>query len=156
MINFLETFSKSLSNYIQKAKSKRGYKCPVHDPYKIVVEFGFMYFGTQKHLGIDLEAPKGTPIYAAKAGKVLGVWTAPDTGSISIVIVHDDGYETEYAHLIEMPDFQPGDFVDTNTIIGKMGDTGSPGRVHLHFGIRKWVEERKDFDFFNPKRFIKF
>jgi len=97
------------------------------------------------HAGVDIAAPKGTPVYASFEGRVVDLLNAPDSTTsygTYIVIEHPNGFKTRYAHLSAITsNLKIGDFVTTNQEIGKVGNTGSvrpsPGGdgSHLHFEI---------------------
>lgn len=93
--------------------------------------------GIHGHNGIDIAAPNGTPIYAAAEGKVLiakdGGWNGA-YGSY-IVIKHDNGTQTLYAHLSAV-NISAGQSVARGQIIGRVGSTGRSTGNHLHFEVR--------------------
>jgi len=95
------------------------------------------YFG-RGHLGIDLYAQRGTPIYAADAGYVSAVRYTCDTWWCGygrwVVIDHGNGLQTLYAHLASAT-VQPGDTVARGQQIGTCGDVGKATGPHLHFEV---------------------
>ena len=86
------------------------------------------------HTGIDIAAPYGTEIYAAKAGKVI-VSTYDSSYGNYVVIDHGGGKTTRYAHMSSRI-AKVGDNVKQGQIIGKVGATGSATGYHLHFETR--------------------
>ena len=86
------------------------------------------------HYGIDIAAPYGTEIYAAKAGKVI-VSTYDHSYGNYVVIDHGGGKTTRYAHMSTRI-AKVGDSVKQGQIIGKVGATGSATGYHLHFETR--------------------
>jgi murein DD-endopeptidase MepM/ murein hydrolase activator NlpD len=86
------------------------------------------------HLGIDIAAGTGTPIYAADGGYV--VLSGRDTWGYGnqVVIDHGNGFLTRYAHLHKIL-VQAGQSVKKNQKIGLMGSTGRSTGPHLHFEI---------------------
>jgi len=97
------------------------------------------YFGSPRgggtyHSGIDLGAPTGTPIAAAASGQVVLVSAGGGYGNY-VVIRHDDGTETLYAHLSEIWVAQ-GQWVGQGESIGAVGATGWATGPHLHFEVR--------------------
>lgn len=86
------------------------------------------------HNGVDLSAPSGTPIYAARSGKVYyrGWW---GTGGNTIMINHQDGYISRYLHM-ESFAVADGEWVAQGQIIGYCGSTGGSTGPHLHFEIQ--------------------
>lgn len=108
-------------------------------PGRLTSEFGMRrdpYTGRRAfHSGIDLAAPRGTPIHPFRPGVV--TFSGWQTGYGRIVVVrHDNGVESAYAHNAENL-VRVGDRVDRNTVIGKVGATGRATGPHLHFEIRK-------------------
>lgn len=93
--------------------------------------------GVHGHNGIDIAAAYGTPIIAAAEGQVVlsksGAWNG-GYGNY-IVIKHNNGMQTLYAHLSQTL-VSSGDFVTKGQTIGKMGSTGQSTGVHLHFEVR--------------------
>nr|WP_255729850.1 M23 family metallopeptidase [Epibacterium sp. Ofav1-8] len=99
------------------------------------------------HNGVDWAAPEGTPVYAARAGKIR---LAGDSGSYGtlVAIDHGDGLETRYAHLQRLADgMAPGVQVAAGDQIGFVGSTGRSTGPHLHFEL--WVDGRPT----DPARF---
>lgn len=86
---------------------------------------------------VDFGAPTGTPILAAASGTVI---VAKGTGAYNggfgnfIVIAHEGGVKTLYAHLSKVQ-VTVGDSVDQGERIGLMGNTGKSTGPHLHFEI---------------------
>ncbi len=86
------------------------------------------------HTGIDLAAPKGTPIYATGDGVIKKADWESGYGKI-IIINHGFGYETWYAHLNDY-DVRVGQKVKRGEVIGKVGNTGKSTGPHLHYEVR--------------------
>ncbi len=101
-------------------------------------EFGDKRRGGRLHLGIDLQAPIGTPVMAAKSGHAFIGKKGIGMGK-HIIIKHPDGTKTIYGHLskIFVMNNQP---VKRGDIIGEVGKTGNARNPcmlpHLHFEIR--------------------
>lgn len=104
------------------------------------------YFGPRKkpngqasfHKGIDMAALKGTRVKAAASGVVEQAYEDKGYGK-TIVIVHDNGYKTRYAHLDRMIAAQ-GQRVTRGQLIGEVGATGNVRTTgkdpsHLHFEV---------------------
>ena len=99
------------------------------------------------HSGLDLAAAGGTPIYAAKDGKVVTSITSVTTGCGScsslgcgnyVVIQHDDGIKTKYCHMqYGSVLVKKGDMVSQGQQIGSVGTTGHSTGNHLHFTVTK-------------------
>ena len=85
------------------------------------------------HTGVDLVA-KYVPLRASKAGVVTFAGNMSGYGKI-IIIRHDNGYETRYAHL-SVISTNVGEHVNKGDLIGKTGNSGRTTGAHLHFEIR--------------------
>ena len=86
------------------------------------------------HTGVDLVA-KYVPLRAAKSGVVTFAGNMSGYGKI-IIIRHDNGYETRYAHL-SVISTNVGEYVNQGDLIGKTGNSGRTTGAHLHFEIRQ-------------------
>lgn len=90
---------------------------------------------SSSHLGIDIAAGVGTPIYAADSGTVVYAgWNDSGYGNL-VAIDHNNGYKTIYAHLDSIG-VRCGDQVYQGDFIGFSGSTGKSTGGHLHFEIR--------------------
>ncbi|MGE0399512.1 MAG: peptidoglycan DD-metalloendopeptidase family protein [Kofleriaceae bacterium] len=87
------------------------------------------------HPGFDLAAPTGTQVGAARGGEVVHAGPAGTYGNL-VILRHEDGFETRYAHLSEVH-VKKGDQVQTGQDVGAVGSTGHSTGPHLHFEIRK-------------------
>lgn len=90
------------------------------------------------HLGIDIGAAMGSPIYAAADGKVVLIQTAKQSGNPGNYtrILHDNGMITEYMHQSKFAaNLKYGMRVKKGDIIGYVGNTGASYGAHLHFGV---------------------
>ncbi len=119
---------------------------------KVISEFG-PYKNTEFDIvnfrsGIDIEADMGEPIRAVKFGKVLFSNWFKGYGNL-IIIDHGDSYYTLYAHARELYKTE-GDRVETDEVIGTVGDTGTMDGAKLHFEVRhhgnpidpiKWLKQ---------------
>ena len=85
------------------------------------------------HQGVDLAAPKGTPIYASRAGIVTRAAYSGSAGYF-VAINHGDGYSSIYMHMTTYV-VSPGNAVSGGQLIGYVGNTGIATGNHLHFGI---------------------
>lgn len=100
------------------------------------------------HQGLDLGLKTGDPIYATFDGKVRISKAAGDYGNL-VVIRHNNGLETYYAHLSQR-DVEVGDWVVAGQQIGLGGSTGRSTGPHLHFEVRYKGQS------FDPERIIDF
>ena len=87
------------------------------------------------HTGLDIAAPKGTPIKAAAAGTVTFAGTKGSYGKM-VIISHADGVETYYAHCSTLK-VSAGAKVSQGQVIAEVGSTGNSTGNHLHLEIRK-------------------
>jgi murein DD-endopeptidase MepM/ murein hydrolase activator NlpD len=87
------------------------------------------------HAGVDRAAATGTPIVAAAAGTVASAGSVYGGYGISVLIQHDGGISTHYAHLSATP-VRPGERVAAGQPIGAEGSTGRSTGPHLHFEVR--------------------
>ena len=71
----------------------------------------------------------GAPVRAAADGRIWS-WT-PKSGTL--ILSHGDGFYTMYTHMSSVVSTQRDKFVARGTVIGTVGDRGSPGTPHLHF-----------------------
>ena len=98
------------------------------------------------HDGIDISAPVGTPVRAARDGRVLYSDTLRGYGNL-IILEHDGGYATVYAHNRENR-ADLGDVVRQGEQIASVGETGKTSGPNLHFEIRKDNVARNPIYFF--------
>ncbi len=87
------------------------------------------------HRGIDLQARKGTPVYAAAPGKVMYARRSRYKGN-TILIDHGDGTKTVYMHLQSIL-VKRGARVGAGQVIARSGATGRVTGPHLHFEVWK-------------------
>ena len=106
--------------------------------------------GSRKHKGIDLSAARGTPIFAVEAGRVHRTKLQAN-GALQIVLKGNSGSKFYYGHMDEVF-VSGGERVLAGQVIATMGDTGSPGSVHLHFEY--WKSGRESAAV-NPARLIR-
>ena len=89
------------------------------------------------HRGIDLNAPQGTPVYAAADGVVSYVNASGWGGGYGtyVVLSHGNGLYTLYAHGSGIGNISVGSTVTTDTVIMYSGNTGWSYGAHLHFEV---------------------
>ncbi len=88
----------------------------------------------QHHEGIDLAAPEGAEVYAARSGTVKEAGYHPVYG-IYVLLAHEGGWETLYGHLAARR-VELNSAVKSGMIIGSVGSTGLSTGPHLHFEVR--------------------
>lgn len=116
------------------------YSWPVSKYSKISSDFGYRVDPISKtrklHKGLDIPAPGGTPITAAKDGIVLIASWVNGYG-ITVVIDHGNGTWTWYAHTKDGGlAVKEGDEVKRGQKIAEVGSTGNSTGNHLHFEVR--------------------
>ncbi|MCR4737781.1 MAG: M23 family metallopeptidase [Bacteroidales bacterium] len=112
---------------------------PLKNMHTITSGFGRRYHPILKtlraHTGVDITAPKGTPVYATADGTVSG--ENPGSGyGIAVLINHGYSYQTLYAHLSKKA-VKPGQKVKRGQLIGYVGSTGMSSGSHLHYEVIK-------------------
>lgn len=89
------------------------------------------------HLGVDLAAPRGTPVIAVADGEVIEASWSGNYGR-TVGLRHDRDYVTGYSHLERIaPEMTLGARVRKGQIIGYVGRTGLATGHHLHFSMVK-------------------
>jgi len=97
----------------------------------------FGYRGRGFHPGVDIRAPYGTPIRAAREGTVVYAGRYYAYGLI-VDIQHADGTVARYAHLSRIAaGMSPGASVAANGDVGNVGRTGRTTGAHLHVELRR-------------------
>ena len=116
------------------------FKKPLHSSYYITSRYGWrdnpFLNGTRSfHNGMDMAAPKGTPVYAALNGQVTATGYSTVYGNY-VIIRHHAGYQTLYGHMNTILTSK-GSFVSPASKIGTVGNTGMSTGPHLHFTVYK-------------------
>ena len=113
------------------------YLWPVHG--RITSHYGRRNLGlgtSAFHRAIDISAPAGTPVVAARSGTVSFVgWSDQGYGNL-IKIRHSGGAETWYAHNSQV-NVSAGQYVHQGETIGLVGSTGLSTGPHLHFEVHE-------------------
>jgi murein DD-endopeptidase MepM/ murein hydrolase activator NlpD len=111
--------------------------CPIALAWPVVapVGDGFGPRGNRFHAGIDLVAPKGTPVVAAASGRVVFARFAAGGWGNLVIVAHADGVKTMYAHLSTITVHRK-DLVSVGSRLGTVGSTGDATGPHLHFEVR--------------------
>ena len=100
------------------------------------------------HLGTDFSAQVGNPVFASGSGVVEFAGQKDELGN-TVVIDHQNGYQTSYSHLKDIRT-RKGRNVGKGEIIGTVGNTGNSSAPHLHYSITK---DGKEMD---PELFINY
>ena len=124
---------------------------------EIICEFAkdnLIYSETLKewitHTAVDIKADKTSVIKSAADGIVRSIVNDPRYG-LTVVIEHDDGYETVYSNLLTAEFVVEGEEVKQGQTIGTAGNTASfesSMECHLHFEILK------DGEYLDPSIYI--
>jgi murein DD-endopeptidase MepM/ murein hydrolase activator NlpD len=126
--------------------------------------YGGVFFEDVVHTGVDIPAPKGTPILAAGPGIVMwagygvfqGGYDPTDPYGLAVTIRHDFGYQnrilyTIYGHMAET-NVVVGQHVETGDLLGLVGETGRVTGPHLHFEVR--IDDNNFFATRNPELWL--
>ena len=103
------------------------------------------------HPGIDIKADKTSVVKASADGIVKSIVNDPRYG-LTVVIEHDDGYETVYSNLLTAEFVVEGEEVKASQTIGTAGNTASfesSMECHVHF------ELLKDGEYLDPNIYLK-
>ena len=115
-----------------------GYTWPLPGYYKLTSAFGYRIHPItgrpHSHTGIDIPAPYGTSVKAARGGQVITSGRHSSYGEY-VVIDHGNGNSTLYAHMSSRS-VSVGQIVKQGQEVGKVGSTGSSTGNHLHLEIR--------------------
>ncbi len=99
------------------------------------------------HNGIDLAGPIGMPVRAARAGRVVHVESQMGNYGKFVIVRHDGGYQTLYAHLDSFS-VRVGQNVNQGQQIGTLGNTGRSTGPHVHFSVIR------NGSFVDPMRYL--
>jgi murein DD-endopeptidase MepM/ murein hydrolase activator NlpD len=116
------------------------YRWPVPGHTNITSPFGMrlhpIFRVNRMHNGIDISAPRGTPVVAANAGEIIVRTYGSGYGNY-IAIDHGGNQVSIYAHLNGFNNaFKVGSTVKSGDVIGYVGSTGVSTGYHLHFEIK--------------------
>ena len=130
---------------------------PTNTPYVITSRYGYRW-GTI-HDGLDISGTGyGSPLYAVLDGEVIsagyGGIAGPSAG-YNVVLKHDNGYYTLYAHMSGRPPVKVGQRVKRGQRIGSMGKSGVATGTHVHFGVFYGGRPYNGGKAINPERMYK-
>jgi murein DD-endopeptidase MepM/ murein hydrolase activator NlpD len=126
---------------------KQYFLCPIEYKGNFIVRndnrgdgfFAAKRNGGRMHNGVDLFAETGTPVLAARSGKVIAAEHSRGMGNY-VIIGHPGDIITLYGHLSGFCVLE-NDFVRQGQVIGSVGKTGNANyrdiQPHLHFEVRK-------------------
>ncbi len=128
-----------------------GYAFPILGVHEFGMSAG--RFGAARsghtHQGQDVMASCGTPLVAARGGRVqMSTWDDA-AGNYLVIDGKGTGNDFMYAHLAEPSPLNEGETVRTGQPIGVVGETGDAQGCHLHFeiwGAPGWYEGGSPFD----------
>ncbi|WP_291431599.1 M23 family metallopeptidase [Deinococcus sp.] len=118
------------------SSSGSGWLWPVAGYHGVSSGYGTRVLGgvREHHWGVDIAAPEGTLVRAARSGRVLESRPDYDRGwGWTVVLKHPDGWITRYAHLSTNL-VKKGELAVRGQPVGRVGNTGRSTGPHLHFG----------------------
>lgn len=135
---------------------------PTNFPYTISSPYGYRW--GRLHAGVDIYVGgRGSPIYSARAGVVTNI-TSNGSSGFYVIIKHDNGYYTRYAHMQNTNGndslrgthsatkyISVGQRVAAHQVIGEVGSSGRSTGPHCHFEI--WNGVPFQAQSFNPLLF---
>ncbi|NIZ10817.1 DUF5930 domain-containing protein [Pseudooceanicola sp. HF7] len=125
-------------NLYRIAASKAPFATPVKSSFRFTSGYGRRRDpktgGIRSHMGVDLAAPVGTPLYATADGTVVFAGWSSGYGRL-VKIQHAFGIETRYAHMSRIS-VKVGQKVSRADRIGDMGASGRVTGPHVHYEVR--------------------
>ena len=94
------------------------------------------------HHGVDISVPVGTPVHPTQQGYVLFAGPLKNYG-YAVAIAHGEGYVSFYGHNSTVC-VEPGQWVETATIIARSGNTGRSTGPHVHYEVRRATGRQKE------------
>jgi len=122
-----DAFTKASTSAVRIA---RGFLWPARG--QLTSRFGWRRW--RHHDGIDIAAPYGSPVYAARPGRVVFAGWYYAYGR-AVIIDHGDGVQTLYGHASALL-VQTGAPVGQGQLIARVGTSGRSTGPHLHFEVR--------------------
>ena len=112
----------------------------------VIAKYGVQEDGARND-GINIKASAGQEIVASEAGDVVYAGDELRGYGNLLIIRHNFGYLTAYAHLSKYA-VKMGDFVQKGQKIGYVGSTGNVKKSQLHFALRKGKQVK------NPETYL--
>jgi murein DD-endopeptidase MepM/ murein hydrolase activator NlpD len=104
-------------------------------PLAVHHSYGDGFGAGRNHEGQDVFAKCGSPILAARGGRVQTKDVQSAAGNYIVIDGKATKLDTFYAHMAEPSPLEAGDRVHTGQVIGSVGDTGNATACHLHFEL---------------------
>ncbi|MDR0449991.1 MAG: M23 family metallopeptidase [Treponema sp.] len=115
-----------------------GFRFPLRT-YRLTSSFGMrqnpLTGRYRVHEGLDLAAPEGTEVFAAREGVVIESGYNPVYGNY-LILRHGDNWTSLYGHLSKT-EIGLRQEVRSGSLIGRVGSTGQSTGPHLHFELRR-------------------
>lgn len=87
------------------------------------------------HPGIDIRGNLGAEISPIYEGEVVGVGFQTGGYGNYVIVAHESGISTLYAHMLKKPAVQLGQKVTQESVLGYLGSTGRSTGPHVHFEV---------------------
>ena len=129
----LQSKKQPVKTFVAPSLGKSGFTWPLEG--EVTTEFGPAERGVH-HDGVKISAPFGTLVTTSAPGTVAFVGTELKRFGTLVLVKHEGGYITAYAHL-DVLSVKEGDVLSDGTVIGQVGTTGYVDTPQLHFEIRK-------------------
>ncbi len=126
-ISKAQTEQVTIYTVIEVSTSDTSYQWPLQ-------RFGISQNYSHLHPGLDMTAPAGTPIKPVREGVVASIEISPDGYGQHIVVTHENGTKSLYAHLSKIEVTQ-NEKVSKETELGHVGSTGHSTGNHLHLEV---------------------
>ena len=120
--------------------------CDFHSPWTGRVTSSYGWRNNRPHYGVDIKLNTGDSVKSAFEGMIRVSKYSKSYGNV-IVVRHQNGLETLYAHLNKRT-VKAGEIVETGQTIGLGGNTGRSFGSHLHFETRFLGEPINPMDVF--------
>lgn len=128
-----QQIDQTLETYSKASPFEQQFIAPIKGP--ITSQFGLKRVYNKQprnpHSGLDIAAPKGTPVHTIAKGKVIATDDLFFTGN-TVIVDHGHGILSIYGHLSKI-DVKPGQNIQQGDVIGKVGKTGRATGPHLHW-----------------------
>jgi murein DD-endopeptidase MepM/ murein hydrolase activator NlpD len=99
--------------------------------------------------GINIAAPRGTPVHSIDAGTVAYSGNEVKGYGNIVLIKHANGWISAYAHLDDVT-VKPGDTIAAGQVIAKVGESGGVTEPQLHFELRRGKKPVDPKEFLSP------